>query len=672
MKKFNVKPTHAAFLVVREQMQDLLTLRVHESLLEGSYLKQNNNYIRKQLAHLEEMSTVVLLATFIGKLSLRMPNGITEGKWDDFQLEEMKKIGAALLINILVDSGEYEMISKTKQVGSPDGGRSFKTELFLVFNGVLPTKELTYGLELEPGVVYQDRVGDMRLDAKFRWYLNKLSSMAFKVSDVATEELILHGYKLSKDYNSNPKWGERRPMKKERYRGYAKFIMDEIATLDKFYLPMKYDSRSRMYYLFQLVGLRPQGHLWETLLIDAAEPKVLDKSAIKHLKHIIYVTRYGRRSLEQSELGFTQDDYTWAATINPLAVVIPVKEDYSTKEEFGAASTKAEKDFGDAILVNKAVKAAALIHDGKPCSYMFGKDLTNSGLMMAGACFKSPKMLKMANLRKLKTVHDSHSDMRIAYGLDHLTRKDMKRISNPMLHGAALITLVKNVQSALRNNGENEHTVNSIDLPFIRLANYEAFGPEVDNIFAIAEWGALAVCNTQTKLYWITPDGFKAYHRAHMAYCPVIVNAATASNKACYREAKLVYDMPLKQQSDGQSIYDKDFVASGSKHPVQVKKSGLYANLTHGMDASLLREVVDLVVDKGEVCLLKHDDYITFADRYDEIIVTGQDFFIKASEVNYYQQALEQIVAFGSNMPPLPKLSIGKGKVEASVNYLMP
>ena len=221
-------------------------------------------------------------------------------------------------------------------------------------------------------------------------------------------------------------------------------------------------------------------------------------------------------------------------------------------------------------------------------------------------------------------------------------------------------------------NGADEHTANSVDLAFISAANHEAFGPEVENIFAISTWGAEVVNNTRTKLLWTTPDGFKAYHRAHIAYCPLIINAATASVKACYREHQMVSDMPLKQQANGMPLYAKGHVAKGAKHPVVIKKMGLYANLTHGMDASLLREVVDLVVDKGEVCLLKHDDYMTFPDCHDEIVEVGQAFFKKASEVNYYQQALEEIVERGDISEALPTLNIGKGKVENSVNFLMP
>jgi len=653
MKKFNVQPTLEAFEVVRPKMKDLLTLRVHEALLLGHFLNKYNNYLRKTLGKLEVTSNDVLLASFIGKLAVRMPL-VVEGKWDDFQKQQQKFLAASLLINILVDSGEYVLEERIKEVDpSSNYGKPYRKDLFLIFDGVEPKKELLRGLETRSGVYYQDKVGSIKLSAEFKGVLHDVGSMAFKLSDVASEELILHGYKLSKNYvSSGDGRGEDPTLKRERYKSYAALIMNDVAALDKFYLPMKYDSRSRMYYEFQLEGMRPQGHLWETLMIDAYEPQILSRSAVNHLKHIIYVTRYGRCSLDQALYGWTNSDWVWANNRDPLK-----------------ATT--EKEFGEFILVNKAVQAVADAVDGTPSHYMFGKDLTNSGLMMAGSCFKSAKMLKMANLIQLKTVHDSHTDMQKSYGLDHLTRKDMKKISNPMLHGASIGSMVKNVQLALRENGESDDTVDTITKDFVIGKNHEAFGLEVDNIFTISSWGASAVSNTQTELYWTTPDGFKAYHRAHMKYCPVVIHTATASVKACFRETKLVSDMPLKQQANGRPLHDKSFIANGSKHAVEVSKTGLHANLTHSFDATLLRRVVNRVVSKGEVCLLKHDDYMVFPDMYDDIIEIGQVFFKEAASVNFYEVAMKDIASNGST-PPIPDLVIGDCEVEDSVNYLMP
>jgi len=55
--------------------------------------------------------------------------------------------------------------------------------------------------------------------------------------------------------------------------------------------------------------------------------------------------------------------------------------------------------------------------------------------------------------------------------------------------------------------------------------------------------------------------------------------------------------------------------------------------------------VVDNVVDKGEVCLLKHDDYMVFPDAYDDIIVTVRDFFKESSQTNHYANALNDIAS---------------------------
>jgi len=172
---------------------------------------------------------------------------------------------------------------------------------------------------------------------------------------------------------------------------------------------------------------------------------------------------------------------------------------------------------------------------GIECHYLFGKDLTNSGLMTAAANFKSSKMITASNLSNDQKVYDSYSIMQDAFGLEGITRKDMKKILTPMLHGASLNSLVKNVQSALLKNGQSEYTANTVDIDFVMEANEEAFGEEVSNLFTISSWGSSIVNNNRTKLYWKSPDGFKAFHKASLAHCPVTVYAATAGTSSFYR-----------------------------------------------------------------------------------------------------------------------------------------
>jgi hypothetical protein len=493
--------------------------------------------------------------------------------------------------------------------------------------------------------------------------------MAFKLSDVASAPLIKHGNSLSKDYNSHVSVGgvgESGVAKRRRIKADADFIMTHVAPLDKFYLPMKFDSRSRMYYYFQLLGMRPQGKLWETLMIDAHTPKLLDLSAIDHLKHIIYVVKYGRCSVEEAVEKFTDADMEWAEYVDPMLVSVELPYSEETKDLYSAAEDK----FGELLLVNKVAKCIKQTIAREPTSYIFGKDLTNSGLMLAGASFKSSEMITSANLSSDLEVHDSHADMQESYNLTTLSRKAMKKISNPMFHGASPNSLVKNVQSALRKSGVDEHTANTIDLAHITALNHASFGKEVDNIHRIASWGAASVNNNRTKLFWTTSDGFKAYHRAHIESCPVEFNVATAQNESGFRAVNVVRDMPLLQLINGRALHEKGHVAKGSRKAVAVKKGGFYANITHSFDATLAREVVANVIEKDEVCLIKHDDYMQFADNFDDTIIIVNDYFKTVSEVNPYQKALES--AHIAGMPPLPELLIGAGVVEDSVNMLMP
>jgi hypothetical protein len=292
--------------------------------------------------------------------------------------------------------------------------------------------------------------------------------------------------------------------------------------------------------------------------------------------------------------------------------------------------------------------------------------------MIAGSSFKSPRMIYSSNLLSLAVVKDSYSDARDEFGLDGLIRKDMKSIITPMLHGASINSLLKNVQLAVAKLDGNTHRANTLNIEFMLTALNKTFGPEMHNIQTITAWGKAAVNNYRTQLLWTTPDGFKAQHIAHIGHCPVRTKVATATTAVGFREVVVVRDMPASYTAKGLPYVTRDFKApADSKDPVY-KDNGYYANITHSVDATLAREVANSIMDKGEVCLLKHDDYIMFADGFDDAIVIVQNFFKKCNDVNFYQKALEDSYIVGSDMPVLPELVIGEGKVEESVNMLMP
>lgn len=676
MKKFNVKPTADAYAINRHKF-DKLSQDVNDAILYGDYPTVYNNLLWDCIEHVSRVDGEILKLTFEGMLEDMIPNPLKqnpEARYTDAELRKAISIGAQVLVNVLVDSGEFQQnVQRLPLEVKPGQKPEFITKTTLVFSNVPKDKSKLYGIETKSGVCYQKRIGTTKLKSKHKGFLKTASSFAYKLSDVATYELLTKCLSFSKDYNAKPKKGdvkrrESGTKKRERKCKDIAIGIEKLTELGKFFLPMQYDTRGRMYYLFQLEGFRPQGKAWEVSMIDAAVPKVLDLSAIPHLKHIIYVAKNGRASLTDALANWTDELMEWAENVDPMSIEVKMPYNDKTKHHFALAEHK----IGDYITIMKAVKCIKQTLNREPTHYLFGKDLTNSGLMMAGSNFKSAKMITSSNLSLSSIVYDSHSDMQVCYGLEDLSRKDMKKISNPMFHGASPMSLVKNVQSALVKNGVDEHTVNSIDLEFVTQANYKAFGAEVDNIYAISSWGRKAVNNYRTKLFWTTPDGFQAHHVAHIEHCPVRFKVATCDTKSGFREVTITRNMPVSYTSKGKRYVTKDFKAPVDAHDPTYKDMGYYANLTHSFDATLARRVADNVYAKGEPCLLKHDDYIMFADNFDDSISIVGAFFKEANVSNFYQKALEDSYIPGSDMPLIPELIIGDGVVEDSVNMLMP
>lgn len=661
MKYFNVLPTLEVFTQDKEKKLPL-SRYAHHLLLETDYLVTYLKPLRKMFNKSKLTMQEVTLSELIGHYAKQMPAVKNiKGDWFAHQLYELPMHMASLFINVLQDSGELEVVTVVEQVNPvTHGGKSAKRKLVITFNGLKPTKDLSKGLESVPGKFHNSEVDGLSLPAKFKDYAKRSASMAFKRSDVATIELLTHGYTLSKDYNSsNPDgMGEARAAKKERIKGYATKLIDMTDELGTFYLSMKYDTRGRMYTLFNLIGMRPQGKLWETLMIDAATPRVLGGSAIKHLKHIIYCTRYGKVSVARAVSRFTEADLQWAVDQDPMAITRDMKN--------------AEKLFGEAILVNKAAVALKLCIDGKPCGYLFGKDLTNSGLMGFGASFGASKVLSSVNLGGGFDVNDAYTIMHKQFNLSYLSRDEFKDMIMPLFNGARVKGLVQKIIDVMTESGAPDNEIALITEEHINTLLVESLGVEILNIGAMTTWATKAVNSYQTRLLYTSMDGFKACSYAHIEHCPVSVVSCSATLKSRFRVTELVADLPYHCQANGMPIYSKDHTAQGCKHPVKVKNSGGFANSAHTIDPVVARRVGNYVMAKDDVCLLKHDDYITFADNFDDIIDIVQAFYEEVREVNPHKKAIEEMHANGVNMPPLPMLHVGTGTVKKSLNFLMP
>lgn len=650
--KIDYSRTLAAFAQCGDKMEHL-TMHVHAYVLSDAYLGRPGKakQLWKGISKIANVNKELLVQSFIGKLRYKLPALHLDFKLTPFERERAKLIAASIITNVLIDSGVYGIREDVEPYRTESGNKKFRKLLYIQLGGE-PMKDLYRGIHLEPGVVEQTSVGMWTLSAEQRAFLAEVASVPYKVWSGCTQELLMHGYSLKTDWNrskdkNGKKLSEDPILKRNRYRVYAEKIVDHVKRFPKFYLSAKYDDRYRVYYDAAILeGIRPHGKLWETLMLDAAEPFRLGEEDVRVLRHLIYVTLHGRATMEKANEKLSAEDMITAMTVDPLAAT-------------------SEKQFGEYILLRKAAEALEQHVAGEPSTFMFGYDFTNSGLMMAGLSFHSKEMMKAANLGQHKTVYDSHTTFGKAYGLD-LPRNEVKKLHTALLHGGTEQGLLNEIESVL---GEGAFTLEQV-----KQANEAAYGECVRNITTIADWGTIVVGNRQSILRWKMPDGYVASSRAHMDGVPVRCYAASARHKEHYTYYIVVSNMPLVEDRNGFPIYDKDTVLDGVPHPVKVKKRGLFANITHSIDAYVLRCVVKRLRDQNRPFLLKHDDYIVPPGAVRDVMHAAQSAFMVLYHYNIYDKALDDIVEHSPYQLEKPQLYMGDAKNTAthSENFLMP
>lgn len=624
---------------------------VFDELFHGSYLEDNSNKIEDAIENIRSSKPSAPRSEMISQLAAQLPRlECFKGRGDYEQALMAKGLGAQVL-NILEDSGAWTIITDYMSRTTADGTRITIPKHIVQLGGEVTPKDFLKGLFLKPGERIQKRKGNYRFPAELSNYQRSVSSMAFKVSDYITPEIIQKGHELSKDYWSDSQekisGREARKSKHAQYALMGETIMG-VSDLEQFYLSINFDTRYRCYYDFcSLQGMRPQGKLHEVCAIDSAVARPITGSGANHLKHIIYVARYGRTTLVDAANSFTQSDHAWARDLNPL----------DEELVFDGTSDPLE-EFGDRVMLNKAAIALDKYSRGEPCHYMFGKDLTNSGLMMAGASFKSPEMMMPGNLVDGSQVFDSHTAFGAAYGL---SRNEAKPIHQGLMHGMGSYGLA--------------HLLEGSTAEEITASNIKAYGPCIENITNIAQFGKDAIDNRQTQLSWKTIDGFRATHVAKFSSVPLKVHAISAGHGKGYTTDTVVCSLPM-HFSGGSPLY-KAGHGKGvhSTEGVGVKLRGLYANITHGLDGWVLRKVVLDQIEAGEVMLMKHDDYICNPSSFDRAIYTVEDSLVTLQDESPYEKALECIkVNSKGRIQSVPHIVKGNCDIVlgGSSNFLMP
>ena len=636
----------------------------------GTYNYMFNRYLSdlENLLHVEEAikdlcesNESINLLSAIPQLANRIPHiakDYCNGSYKQaYYIRKATLNIAATLLHMCIDA---ETIVSNKKVKKVNG--KYTTETILMCEGIVE-KVLFGGMHDQEGIATQRKLKGIPLQIADTHRLRRLSSIPFKISNAYTPELVAHGYKLKKDWNvtkssTGGKLQEDRILKQRRYAKYNEAIQ-ALANVDyPLYLEMEYSGSGRMYYLFQLEGARPQGKLWETQMIDSYEGYYLDKVGIRALKHQIYVHLVGKVSIEHIDEVFTDELLNKALSMKPLEVEIPPKG--SDEKVY----RDAEEEFGKRILLRKA--AYALTHLNEPCHYLFGWDFTNSGLMMASLGFKSTGMASKCNLIAGEDVKDPYMQFVNAFKLD-ITRNDAKSLLTPLLHGSTIGNLTATLNMLLPNESLTDDDV------LIRLA--KAFGKEIVNIPAIAEYGIRAVDDETSRITFKTLDGFTAIHKAYFQSCPIKLMAL--SDKGITTHG-IYEDMPYCKTSTGKPLVERHtetFVSTAGSYEKQravAKTRGLYATITHSCDAYVLRHVSDSIMDHDMPVLLKHDDYMIHPNMYEDVLDWCKEAFLDLEKASTYQSVLKQI----NNKTPhkgVPTLVTGDYTLDSSTtNFLMP
>ncbi len=652
-KTFNKAKTLVAFQK-SEGEYSWLEKKVISNVLEGDYLTNHSNKVWDAVADVALLSDEMLESEFSGELALRIPPAVDVKKFTEYDVSLSKAIAANTMYKLLIHDNGYKRRSEGKSI-MKDGSKVVIPIHYILLNGERKRKDKYRGIEFVPGVVHQKYVAGFRLKPEFVLFHMRMASMPFKWSAYTSLELLQKQYELTLDYN-NDECAEGGTAKRKRLDEQAVELFANLAERDEVYLPTWFDERGRLYYYAVVQGFNPHGKLCETLNIDMAEPAYMDEAGVNHVKHIIMTLRHGRISLENAVKRFSEDDLQWAHDQDPL------DEDLVFDGTDGPL-----EELGERMLANKAAEAIVLYENGFPCHYMFGKDLTNSGLIVASTSFHSPEMMIPANVGALKTVHDSHGDLNNALGLGLDRKTFKKRISQGLFHGSSLRS-IGNVLNELTDS--EDYSRNKV----AELLKH-SYGESIMNIDTIATWGAQAVDSYCTRLRFTAPDGFPASHKAHFKHVPIKIKTPCIYNKKGYSSVTVISSMPLAVDKKGFPIHaNGEGKGVYTKNGVEVKVRGLYANMTHTLDAVGMRKVGNHLLDQGATFLLKHDDYMTAPSQFDGLIDLLQEFLTDLYENNYYQQFLDEIGSKHKRLQYVPTLVLGDAKNTAkkSVNFLQP
>lgn len=597
--------------------------------------------------HAMEEHLQVEIGKLAYKLIIRKNDALTT-----FDQAKVAPTCAFMILQALMDTGvittEVKVLS---EINETTGRKVWRHQTFLTF-GMKAAENVLYvkGLSLEPTVIQKKtkvRTGgkSVKLSRVEKTFLKDASSTPMRLIDINPEEIGEYLKETSwylKALKGTDKLGVDHKdrevdvlvLDSKVNKQVAKFRL--MQTLPSFYLPMWLDYRTRMYYELSELGFNPHGKTFETALYELAEARTINASGFRSLAYQAVAIVDGRTPHDEAIATFEA---------NPAHYLAELRTDAGER--------------GKNLYNTRVAQAIEDFYNETPSHFLLGEDATNGGMQHGGIGFRAEKMMFASNVGGSLRQEDSHGVLQATLGLK--TRDEAKDIHQPLLHGSSLATVA---------------VVMGKDQAETKAMMIAAYGREVLNIQAIAEWGTNVISNHATSLMWTTRDGFKAQSIAYSESVPLTIYALTPNTKSGYTEVKIQRDMPMKLDRKGQPIFG---AVGGDKTMGGANKlRGLYANITHSIDATGLRDVIRAVIehnlnDAAKTGLWKHDNFLMHANDMEAARAGYKASLLANFDYESYDMAIKQIATAlpkGTMTPVLTKGNGTKEMIEKSEFFL--
>ena len=542
------------------------------------------------------------------------------------------------IINSLSEIGVIQASSKAiAEVDEDTGKKTWRNQTFVSFGHQYQTNPMyIQGLHTEPTLVQKKtkvRPGgkSIKLNGVEKHFLLQTSSTKLRLIDIDPSELSKYMKQsawyikvLDGTVNMDKIVADELIRKQ-----VAKFTI--MQSLPSFNLSLWLDYRDRLYYDIKELGFNVHGKTFETSLYELAEPRFITNDGYENLAYSAAVIIDGRMAHHTALELFEANE-----------------------QHYLDALTTVTDDMGKDLYNSRLAQAILDYHSETASHFLLGEDATNGGIQHGGIGFKEPKMMIPGNVGGHPEQQDSHGNLQQLLDLE--SRQDAKDVHQPLLHGSSFKTVAAVIGKSL---------------PETKSMLVKAYGNAINNIPTIAEWGVAAVDNHSTSLQWTTSDGFKAQSIAYTESVPLTIYAMSASNKSGYTQIKIHRDMPLIQDAKGQPIYGA--VGDDKSMGKANKLRGLYANITHSIDAVGLRSVIREVGSMGG--LWKHDNFLVHPNDMGTARLGYKKALLAEYDSSPYESALSQISANHPTHPPVPSLIMGsadKQMIEDSQYFLAP